>query len=50
MMQKNYNTKVLLRKWIIDEQGSGVLRMKEAMKEWKLLCPEFEENILKVVG
>jgi len=29
---KNYNTRVLLRKWIIDEGGSEILRMDESMK------------------
>ena len=28
----------------MDKRGSGVLRMGEAMKEWKLPEPTFEEN------
>jgi len=47
-------TKVLLRKGIMDERGSGILRMEEAMKEWKLPEPRFEENtgyfVIKFIG
>ena len=54
MMQKNYNTKVLLRKGIMDESGSGIIGMREAMKEWKLPEPKFKEDtgyfIIKFTG
>jgi len=28
----------------MDKRGSGILRMREAMKEWKLPKPRFEEK------
>lgn len=37
-------TKVLLRKGIMDERGSGILRMEEAMKKWELEKPNYEEK------
>ena len=43
MMQKNYNV-VVGKLEIMDKRGSGILRMREAMKEWKLPKPRFEEN------
>jgi len=35
---------VFLRRKLMDKKGSGILRMREAMKEWKLPEPRFEEN------
>jgi len=35
---------VFLRRKLMDKRGSGILRMREAMKEWKLPEPRFEEN------
>ncbi len=37
-------TKVLLRKRIMDERGSGILRMEEAMKKWELEKPNYAEK------
>ena len=53
MMQKNYNV-VVGKLEIMDKRGSGILRMREAMKEWKLPEPRFEENtgyfVIKFTG
>ena len=35
---------VFLRRKLMDKRGSGILRMKEEMKEWELPEPAFEEN------
>ena len=37
-------TKVLLRKGIMDERGSGILRIEEAMKKWELEKPDYAEK------
>jgi len=44
MLQKSYNTKVLLRKGIMDERGSGILRIEGAMEKWKLEKPNYAEK------
>jgi len=45
---------VFLRRKLMDKRGSGILRMREAMKEWKLPKPRFEENtgyfVIKFTG
>jgi len=45
---------VFLRRKLMDKRGSGILRIKEAMKEWKLPEPIFEENtgyfVIKFTG
>jgi len=45
---------VFLRRKLMDKRGSGILRMREAMKEWKLPEPTFEENtgyfVIKFIG
>jgi len=45
---------VLGKLGIMDKRGSGILRMREAMKEWKLPEPRFEENtgyfVIKFTG
>jgi len=45
---------VFLRRKLMDKRGSGILRMKQAMKEWKLPEPTFEENtgyfVIKFIG
>ena len=53
MMQKNYNAGVGKLE-IMDKRGSGVLRIREAMKEWKLPETKFKEDtgyfIIKFTG
>jgi len=43
-----------LRRKLMDKRGSGILRMGDAMKEWKLPEPTFEENtgyfVIKFTG
>jgi len=34
----------LLRKGIMDERGSGILRMEEAMEKWELEKPNYAEK------
>ncbi|MFH1151719.1 MAG: ATP-binding protein [Nanoarchaeota archaeon] len=45
---------VFLRRKLMDKRGSGILRMKEATKKWKLPEPRFEENtgyfVIKFTG
>ena len=45
---------VLLRKKLMDKRGSGILRMKQAMKKWGLPEPEYNENtgyfVIKFTG
>jgi len=37
-------TKVLLRKGIMDERGSGILRIERAMEKWELEKPNYAEK------
>ncbi|MBA3064342.1 DeoR family transcriptional regulator, partial [Candidatus Woesearchaeota archaeon] len=37
-------TKVLLRKGIMDERGSGILRIEKAMEKWELEKPDYAEK------
>ncbi|MFH1432389.1 MAG: ATP-binding protein [archaeon] len=37
-------TKVLLRKGVMDERGSGILRMEDAMSKWGLEKPHYAEK------
>ena len=43
MMQKNYNMGVS-KVGIMDERGSGILRMEEAMEKWELEKPNYAEK------
>ena len=41
---------VLSKSGVMDKRGTGFLRIRESMEEWKLPEPAFEENTFKVVG